>query len=198
MIYLTENTRLPGIFVHTCCGPCLASVFDDLIETTDDITIYYYNPNIHPFLEFNKRLKTLNKFVNGSSARVLAGSYHLSEYFKAIENHYQSPERCRFCYRFRLENACRKARRLNYNHFTTTIFSSPYQEHGLALEESLEITEKYELNLVYYDTRENYFDGINKIREMGLYYQWYCGCVFSEYRRVLEKEKKIRAKSAKE
>lgn len=190
LVNLSELKTVPSILVHTCCAPCLGGVIDALKQKSDKRIYYFFNPNIHPYSEYLKRKETLEKFLSlNHESPLINESYDLVQYFEMVSGTESYPERCRFCYRLRLQESARKAAELSIDYFTTTILSSPFQQHEIAVEEGLRAAETFDLVFVYYNIRNNYYDGVNKVRKHGLYYQWYCGCIFSEFERLEEKNK---------
>ena len=99
-----------------------------------------------------------------------------------------------YCYRVRLEQTAKYAKEHGFDTITTTLFVSPYQKHEELKQIAEEIAKKYELNFLYRDFRVGFREGQAKARELGLYMQKYCGCIFSEedrYAKQIEKDKEI-------
>ena len=89
--------------------------------------------------------------------------------------------RCvKYCYRVRFEQTARYAKEHGYDTFSTTLLISPYQNHNALKKIGEEMAEKYGLNFLYRDFRPGFREGQAEARELGLYMQKYCGCVFSE------------------
>lgn len=165
------------MLLHTCCGPCSVYVVEKIRNEGFEVEGYFYNPNIHPYEEFEKRKKTMQFY---STKIGLSTTYNLEylqnawEKFKGVTN-----ERCNMCYTIRLENTALYAKNNGYDSFTTTLLVSPYQNHDYIIETSKSIAKKYDLNFYYYDFRDGFRYGQKKAKEMKLYRQKYCGCVFS-------------------
>lgn len=190
LVELSGIEGIKSILVHTCCAPCLSSIIDTLKEKSEERVYYFFNPNIHPYSEYLKRKETLERFLSlKHEAQPVNEGYNLVRYFEMVSGSETYPDRCRFCYRLRLQEAARKASDLSIDYFTTTILSSPYQLHDVAIEEGLRAAETFDLSFVHYDIRDHYYDGVNRLKKLGLYYQWYCGCIFSEFERLEEKQK---------
>lgn len=168
------------LLMHTCCAPCSVYCIEKLRDEGIEPTLYWYNPNIHPYMEYKQRRDTLieySKMIDISL--VIEEEYGLREFCKNTINDLEN--RCsNYCYRVRLEQTAKYAKENGYDAITTTLFVSPYQKHETIKEMLKEIAEKYGLEFVYRDFRVGFREGQAKARELGLYMQKYCGCVFSE------------------
>ncbi len=164
------------ILLHTCCAPCL--VYPQEVLSKDyDLTIFYYNPNIHPKEEYKKRLKTLKKYCHDQDFNLLVDNYTPADYFNKIQD---INNRCPECYRVRLTRTAQQAQRLGYEYFSTTLMVSPYQKIDELIKIGKELGEKYEVEFV--EGREwskNFREAQTKAKELGMYRQKYCGCKFS-------------------
>jgi len=161
-----------------------------LREEGFEATGYFDNPNIHPYREFQARLSAYRLMADREGLEAeTREDYGLSGFLGAIkaldDSAYQavSEERCRACYRLRLERAAIVCKNAGLQVFTTTLLVSPYQRHDLIREIGEKIGEAYGLNFLYRDFRPGFRSGQAMAREMGLYMQGYCGCVFSEFER---------------
>lgn len=154
------------LLLHTCCAPCTTFVYKWLIENKLEAEGLFYNPNIRPENEYQKRLVTMQLY----SARVgLKLIYAPSDI--EIE-----PEKCEDCYRIRLEKTASLARVNGFKYFSTTLLISPYQKHGLLKRVGEEAAEKYGVIFYYRDFREGYHESRRLAQTLGLYRQKYCGC----------------------
>ena len=171
------------LLLHTCCAPCSVYCVKTLKEENIDITSYWYNPNIHPFKEYQARRDCLKVYAEKININaIFEDEYGLDEFCKNVVDDLEN--RCsNYCYRVRLEQTAKYAKENGYDAITTTLFVSPYQKHEVIKEMLEEIAEKYELEFVYRDFREGFREGQAKARELGLYMQKYCGCIFSEEER---------------
>lgn len=173
----------PGtVLIHTCCAPCLVMPLDVLSREGLRLTAWFHNPNIHPLIEFRRRLKALK--VLGESTRVpmvLDEEYGLRDYLETVD--WRSPERCRQCCRMRLARAAKAARERGFGAFTTSMLSSRHMDHD-AVREAGETAARTEgLPFLYRDFRPLAEEGLRRAKRLGLYLQSYCGCVFSEFER---------------
>lgn len=172
------------LLLHICCGPCSAAVIKNLNEY--DITGYWYNPNIHPYKEYEARRDTLKEYSKLINLNVIYNDYYgLREFTKNVIGDLSN--RCDYCYRTRLEETAKYAKNNNYDAFSTTLLISPYQDHDKIKTLCEELSIKYNITFVYKDFREYFYEGKSMFKETGLYMQKYCGCVFSEEDRYNKK-----------
>ena len=193
----------PTLLLHACCGPCSSYVIEYLAQIFD-ITIYYYNPNIHPKEEYFRRLEELKKFLERfpqatqNSVKLVEDSYNPEEYFKAtnvrqevdLQTEPEKGERCRRCYLFRMKRAWEYACKNNFDWFTTTLSISPHKDSekinviGRELEEqktndSSAITIHTKFLPSDFKKKGGFLRSTQLSEEYGLWRQDYCGCVFS-------------------
>ena len=179
------------VLLHICCAPCLVYPLKTLRGEGIDVDGFFYNPNIHPYTEFKKRLEALEEYA-GSQGLKLASEvgYDIEEYFrKVVEN---KGERCASCYEMRLRKVAQAAKDSGYDAFSTTLLYSIYQKHDLLVHVADVIARELDIEFLYRDFREGWKEGREMSRETVSYHQKYCGCVYSEKERYL-KEKKIPA-----
>jgi len=173
--------------LHTCCGPCAAWPARELLEHDHDLIGFFFNPNIHPYQEYQQRLDAARELARRSEFPLLiSDGYQPELYFRDVAFHEQEGERCGFCYSLRLQEAAVKARETGCEGFTTSLLISPYQKHELICAIGRRIGEQSGVPFIYHDWRPAYYDGRRLAREYGLYSQRYCGCIFSEYERFRE------------
>lgn len=179
------------LLMHTCCAPCSVYCIDSLRKEGIEPTVYWYNPNIHPYMEYKARRDCLKEYTSsiGVSA-IFEENYGLDEFCKNVICDLKN--RCvNYCYRVRMEQTAKYAKENGYDTITTTLLVSPYQKHEELKAICEEIAEKYGLTFLYRDFRIGFREGQAKARELGLYIQKYCGCIFSEedrYRAKIEKD----------
>lgn len=168
------------LLLHTCCAPCSVYCIDSLRKENIEPTIYWYNPNIHPYMEYKARrdcLKEYTKIINVNS--IFEEEYGLNDFCKNVINNLEN--RCSdYCYKVRLEQTARYAKENGYDTISTTLLISPYQKHEELKKIGESIASKYDLKFLYKDFRIGFREGQTKARELGLYMQKYCGCIFSE------------------
>ena len=178
------------LLLHTCCAPCSVYCIKSLREEGIEPTVYWYNPNIHPYMEYKSRRDTLKEYSQSISVNaIFEEDYGLKEFCKNVIEDLNN--RCaNYCYRVRLEQTAKYAKENGYDAFTTTLLVSPYQNHEILVHVAEEMAEKYGIKFLYRDFRPGFREGQNEARTLGLYMQKYCGCVFSEEDRYLRHNKK--------
>ncbi|MDD2627966.1 MAG: epoxyqueuosine reductase QueH [Clostridia bacterium] len=175
------------LLIHACCAPCLVEVYDVLLKeqqslNISEMDIIWYNKNIHPKVEYDKRKKAYIEYVKSlDKTPYLIDEYDLMSFTKiasSIEDT-EYTSRCDYCYISRLEKVFIYAKENGYTHVTTTLLISPYQNHDLIISVLLRLEKKYNIKFLYKDFRPLFREGQRKSRELGLYMQKYCGCIYS-------------------
>ena len=194
---LEELSKLKGkekILLHSCCAPCSSHVITFLTNYLD-ITILYYNPNISPKSEYEKRkkeqIKLINEIRTNHKLDIIDCDYDNDKYEELIKGYEECPERgerCTICFNLRLEETAKKAKELNYDYFGTTLTVSPYKNSQLINEIGLELEKKYKVKWLCSDfKKENgYKDSIELSKKYNLYRQNYCGCKYSKKTTIQE------------
>lgn len=174
------------LLLHTCCAPCSVYCIDELRSENIEPTVYWFNPNIHPYMEYKARRDCLKEYRKSIGIKaIFEENYGLKEFCKNVINDLEN--RCvNYCYRVRLEQTAKFAKENGYDSFSTTLLVSPYQNHEALKQVGEELAEKYGLEFVYRDFRVGFREGQTKARELGLYMQKYCGCIFSEEQSFLD------------
>ncbi len=150
---------------------------------------YFFNPNIHPYTEFVRRKETLEKYAGEIGLKMIFDDhYRLEEFIQGVA--YREAHRCGVCYAMRLEQAARVAKRGGFDCFSSTLLVSPYQKHELIREIGRSIGDKHGLSFYYADFRPGYREAAARSRELGMYRQQYCGCIYSEKERYYRPPKK--------
>lgn len=170
------------ILLHCCCGPCATYTVNQLREEGFDVTACWYNPNIHPFTEHRNRLEAMRAlaFIMELPLIVVEG-YDMISYFRAVVGH--EGERCGDCFRLRLSKTAEVAREKGFDSFTTTLLISPYQKHELLREVGETVAKEWGVDFYYEDFRPGFRESQRLSRELNLYRQKYCGCIYSEWER---------------
>ena len=170
------------ILVHICCGPCAVYSIDALRSAGHEVRGLYFNPNIHPYQEFVRRREALALASQTMEFPVIfSEDYDLEGFLR--ETVFRESERCRFCYLIRLTRAAQIAKRGKFDGLTTTLLYSKFQKHDLIAEIGREVARQNGVEFVYEDFRIGWKEGIRRSKEMGLYRQQYCGCIYSEKER---------------
>ena len=181
-----EGTK-PKLLLHVCCAPCSSYVLTYLCDYFD-ITILYYNPNISPIEEYEKRLneaKRLIKELNKENIHIMECDYENEEFESIAKGLEDAPEggiRCRKCYKLRIEKAAKYAKENNFDYFTTTLTISPLKNSQVLNQIGKELEEKYNIKYLYSDfkKKEGYKTSIILSKKYNLYRQNYCGCIYSK------------------
>lgn len=169
------------ILLHICCAPCFIYPFKELIrESGDEVTGFFYNPNIHPAGEEERRRKALIDYAEKENFEVIFGEYNAEDFFKKIGKNREAPLRCAICWRMRLEKTAKTAKCEKYDAFTTTLLVSPYQDRDTIIQIGNEIGAKNGIKFMAIDFRKGFRGAQQQAREMGIYRQKYCGCVYSQ------------------
>lgn len=167
------------LLLHICCAPC--SVYPiKLLKAQYDITGFWYNINIHPYIEYKNRLNCLKEYANKINLNIIyKDEYNAAEFISNIDIN----NRCAYCYKKRLEETVKYAKENNYDAFSTTLLVSIYQKHDLIKSICEELSKEYDIKFIYEDFRKYFRQGQEEARNMELYMQKYCGCIFSESER---------------
>lgn len=179
------------VLLHCCCAPCSVSAINPLKDEGFTPVAFWYNPNIHPFKEYEARRDCLIEYAkqNELETKVLE-DYGLRSFVKNVADNIEN--RCKYCYEHRLEQTAKYAAENGYKYFTSTLLASLYQDHEASKNAGFRYAEKYGIEFLYRDFRPNFRNGNQTAREIGLYMQKYCGCIFSEedrYSKQIERDK---------
>lgn len=174
----------PKLLLHSCCAPCSTYVLERLKEHFD-ISLYYYNPNIHPQEEYIIRLEELKDYVKRYDMAVVEEMYDSRVFFEAVKGFENEPEkgkRCYICYQLRMEETAQKAKQLGYDYFGTVLSISPHKNADWINQIGESLALKYGIHYLYADfKKENGFKASVAIsNDNNLYRQDYCGCIFSK------------------
>ena len=179
------------LLMHTCCAPCSVYCIDTLRKENIEPTLYWYNPNIHPYTEYRNRRDCLKEYSEKIGINVIfEDEYGLDEFCKNVVNNLDS--RCAdYCYPIRLKKTFEYAKLNGYDTVTTTLLYSIYQKHDYIKFLCEKYSKEYEIDFLYRDFRIGFWEGHNKAKkELDLYMQKYCGCIFSEEDRYIKHNKK--------
>ena len=172
------------LLVHMCCGPCSVYPVKKALEGRMEVWGYFYNPNIHPYTEYKKRLDAVKILAYTMELKVIYNdSYDMEEFLRNTIGDIEG--RCTYCYTTRLDSTARAAKEHEFDLFSTSILYSRYQKHDLTRRIGEEVAEKHGIPFYYEDFRPGWREGITESKEMGLYRQQYCGCIYSEKERYL-------------
>lgn len=186
--------EIPTLLLHSCCAPCSSYVLEYLANYFK-ITIFYYNPNISPKEEFDKRIEEQKRLIRELTVKnkveFIEGNYDNSKYENAIQGlefEKEGGSRCQICYQLRLEETAKLAKEKGFNYFTTTLSISPYKNAKVLNEIGEELEKIYHVNYLYADfkKKDGYKRSIELSRIYHLYRQDYCGCKYSKRNKLEE------------
>jgi predicted adenine nucleotide alpha hydrolase (AANH) superfamily ATPase len=168
--------------LHICCAPCTIYTLRILRWEGNEVSGFFHNPNIHPYLEYRKRLETVETYAAQAGLPVIREEgYHLEEYLRQVA--FREEDRCRYCYLLRLTRAAQIARMDRFDAFTTTLLYSRFQKHDLIRTIGESVAGTQGIPFLYRDYREGWSEGVRISKEIGMYRQPYCGCIYSERER---------------
>ena len=185
--HLEKETLRPKLLLHACCAPCSSYVLEYLSRYFS-IVLFYYNPNISPQEEYEKRVAEVRRLLQemplAGPVTLTLGDYEPERFFDLAKGHEAEPEggdRCTLCYRLRLTEAAQAAKDLACDYFTTTLSISPYKNAEKLNTIGAELAKEYGVPYLFSDfkKRNGYKRSIELSREYHLYRQNYCGCVYS-------------------
>ena len=182
------NGTVPTLLLHSCCAPC-SSYTLEYLSRYFSITVFYFNPNISPKAEFDKRFAEQKRLIetlpSENKITLICGDYNYDEFLNIARGYESVPEggeRCFRCYRMRLEKTAELAKQNGFDYFCTTLSISPLKNSQKINEIGFDVAEKYGVKWLPSDfkKREGYKRSIELSREYELYRQNFCGCVFSK------------------
>lgn len=177
----------PVLLLQCCCAPCSSAVLERLKEHFN-LKLYFYNPNIYPAEEYNKRFAQLEKLLEKTEypngIETVVARYNQNEFFEAVkglENEKEGGKRCTQCFILRLEETAKKAKEIGADYFCTTLTVSPHKNSELLNQIGIKTGEKYGVKFLQSDfkKKEGYKRSTELSKEYDLYRQNYCGCKFS-------------------
>lgn len=175
----------PNLLLHSCCGPCSTAVLT-FLEPFFNITVLYYNPNIEPKGEYEKRKKEQIRFItefNKSNIKFMDCDYDNEAFHEVVKGLEKEPEggaRCPVCFKLRMEKTAKIALENNFDYFGTTLTVSPYK-NSLQINKIGSLLEhEYNVKYLYSDfkKKDGYKKSIELSKEYNLYRQDYCGCLY--------------------
>ncbi len=176
------------LLMHICCANCSIYPLQSLRKRGIDTSGYWYNPNIHPFTEYSSRLEALKHLQKEWDLDIdYVDHYGLKDFVRNVVHN--EADRCEHCYSSRLEETARTAKKNGFDAFTTSLLVSPHQKFDMILNKGTEMSDKYNIEFFGEDFRQGYREGMRTSKELGLYRQKYCGCIYSEMERYQGKTK---------
>lgn len=167
------------LLLHTCCAPCAEF---PLVQLREEFGIepvsYYFNPNIHPLYENQRRLDTLREFSAKKSLELIVREDCDEERWRSFKSP-KKEDHCRYCYGTRFAESARYAAEHGFKAFTSTLFVSPYQNVELMKKIGEDCAARYGIEFLFIDFRPGYRTGQEMAKADGLYRQRFCGCIYS-------------------
>lgn len=175
------------ILLHTCCAPCSIYCVKHLRQEGMEPISYWFNPNIHPYTEYRSRKTTLEKYAQTINLPlIIENNYGLRPFIKSVIDDLE--HRCLYCYQIRLEQTACYAAEHHFDSFSTTLLVSPFQKHEALIAAGETAANQYGIPFLYRDFRIGFQEGQHTAKELSLYMQKYCGCIFSEEERYRWKQ----------
>ena len=173
------------LLMHICCANCCLYPLQSLFSRDIEVKGFWINANIHPYTEYKLRLEALRQLQKTWGLDIeYIDHYGLKEFLRTVVNH--EDNRCVFCYSMRLEETARTAKKMGLDGFTTSLLVSPYQKFDMIIEIAQEMGKRYSIPFYMEDFRPGFHEGMKISKELGLYRQKYCGCIYSEMERFMK------------
>lgn len=177
------------VLLHICCGPCALYPLAVLRGEGLAVTGWFFNHNIHPYQEYQRRRDAARQMAELEGLALLVrDEYRLEEFLANVAA--DPAARCGYCYGSRLDAVAAAAREGGYDAFSSSLFYSRYQNHDLMRQQAEAAAERHGVNFLYRDFRPGWQEGIRRSKELGLYRQQYCGCIYSEQERYQPREQR--------
>ncbi len=172
------------IILHACCAPCASYPIEKLIKDGFEPVVFFYNPNIFPFSEYEIRKNELENYCKKIKVDFFCDDYDIKEFYAKIQGFEKEPEkgkRCAICFNLRLLKTAQFALLKNINFFTTTLSVSPHKNSDQIFEEGRKIQKQTGVQFIEYNFKKQDGFKISRriARENNMYAQTYCGCEFS-------------------
>ena len=187
-----DKQQKPKLLLHVCCAPCSSHCIS-VLHPYFNITVYYYNPNISPFKEYERRLEEEKRFLNLAypDVKIVDAEYEperFEELAKGLEDLPEGGERCKKCYKLRLQKSGEYAKQNAFDYFTTTLTVSPYKHSNTLNEIGQEISNQCGVKYLFSDFKkeDGYKHSIELSKQFNLYRQDYCGCIYSKRENIDE------------
>jgi predicted adenine nucleotide alpha hydrolase (AANH) superfamily ATPase len=172
------------LLLHTCCAPCLIYPYEFLKKQSFDVEGFFYNPNIQPLSEYKNRKKAVEDYAKSTGIIVhYQDKYQPEDFLQLVANCEKAPKRCHLCWQLRLRETAEFAKDNAIANFSTTLLVSPYQDIEKIKQIGEEISRESGIRFIFGDFRSGFRQAHKKAKELSLYCQKYCGCIFSEKER---------------
>ncbi len=175
------------VLLHICCGPCASASIPALAETGATVVGFFFNPNIHPLLEFRRRLTGTRDAAAVTGVELMEDLWYDPVEWCTRVLPGDPGSRCARCIGLRLERTAEAAAERGCGAFSTTLSISPWQDHEAIQSEARAAAARHGVEFIYRDLRPLYRESCRLSREWGLYRQKYCGCLVSEWERYRDR-----------
>jgi predicted adenine nucleotide alpha hydrolase (AANH) superfamily ATPase len=173
------------VLLHICCANCAIYPVKTIRKKGLDVMGFFYRHNIHPYTECLKRQEALQSYADRINLKMIyQEGYDLEGFIQNVV--FREAERCNYCYHDRLRSTAMLAKRGKFDYFSTTLLYSKHQKHDLIRSMGESIGKSAGVEFLYQDFREGWKEGIECSKQMGLYRQQYCGCIYSEKERYFK------------
>lgn len=170
------------LLLHICCAPCSIYPLRALQRDNHEVMGYFYNNNIHPYTEYLKRREALSWYARQIDLKVIfQDTYDMEGFLRSVV--FRETERCRFCYYDRLKATALMAKKSKFDSFSSTLLYSKFQKHAAIRSIGESIADEVGIPFLYDDFRTGWKEGVRTSKELGMYRQQYCGCIYSEKER---------------
>ena len=171
--------------LHICCANCAIYPINNMREEGLEVMGFFYRYNIHPYTECLRRQEALEAYAEKIKLKVIyQEGYDLEGFIQNVA--FRESERCNYCYHDRLRSTALLAKRGKFDYFSSTLLYSKHQQHELIRSMGESIGKSVGVPFLYRDYREGWKEGIECSKQMGLYRQQYCGCIYSEKERFFK------------
>ncbi len=170
------------MLLHICCAPCAILPVERLQQDEYEVMGYFYGHNIHPYTECLKRQKTLESYASQIGLQVIyAEGYDIETFLRNVA--FREADRCNYCYHERLRATALVAKRGKFDFFSSTLLYSKFQKHDTIRSIGAAVGKSVGVRFYYQDFRDGWKKGVEASKEMKMYRQSYCGCIYSEKQR---------------
>ena len=181
------------MLLHVCCGPCAIMPVTRFLDAGYKVTAWFMNPNIQPLAEYLRRREAAEQCAAHFGIPILFedATWNITAWLRAVAGNDVAPARCKYCCESRVTAAFLKAESLGFDCVSTSLLYSIYQPHEVIAACGRKRASESDIEFVYQDFREDWQQGIDICRTLGLYRQPYCGCVYSESDRYQKKLQRL-------
>ena len=180
---LSEQIQLQNFLLHTCCAPCSIAIIEELKDNFN-LTVFFYNPNIHPQEEYLKRKKYVKQVCSKWGVNMIDADYEVDKWGESVVGLEKEPEmgkRCPVCFTLRLKKTAKYAAINNFDIFSTSLTSGRNKKADIINPIGLKLGDKYDIKYLAEDWKKQGRQERSRklIDDEDIYRQDYCGCKYS-------------------